>query len=376
MFDELQKYIDLLPFLFTGLAFTILFTPIWIKLTLKFGIYDKPKSQLPANMRGIDTVLHEKILPRAAFVPILLPIFIISPFVIHMNLQVFGIGLALVILFILGILDDKYRLPAGPQFIIQILAIFIVILTGTTIQEANNPFTGSFINFERGHVNIFILGTQLSFTLLSIIVTFLWMFVITNTINWADGVDGVLNGIVCIPVLILLLVSIRNGSYATAVVCALFLGANLGMLRYSFAPAQIINGYGGVIYGFLISIFAISGQVKLSIAIFLLLIPLIDVCWVIIYRIRKYKPRSLKQLAKAASTPGPVHLSHRLMDLGFSPKKVAIAEYIIYAFVGLFAILLSGLELTFILLSSVFTVLLIFILLDKMIKKKLITNNK
>ena len=375
MFD-FSKYINYIPLILAGFAITALITPFIIKLALKFGVYDKPKNEVSNELRGSDTILHNQRMPRMGFVAVIIPLFLIAPFFIPITFKIVVIGFTILILAILGILDDKYKLSSAPQFLVQIICIIIVILCGVSIDEANNPFTGSFINFDRGHFIFNLFGHSASLTLLSIIVTFIWIIFITNAINWSDGVDGVLNGTVAISLLIILLVSIRNDSPFSAIIAAIFLGANLGFLPYNFAPARIINGYGGTIYGYIIGILAILGQVKLSIALLAIIIPVIDVIWVISHRIKVYKPKSIKAFAKAVTTPGKVHFHHRLMDAGLSIRKVALTEYVLAAATGLVAILLSGLELTFLVISSVLGVLLIFIILDKIRQRKVIKEKK
>ena len=371
--NDLTKYFQYIPLILAGLAFSALLTPLVIKVALKFGVFDKPKSLLGKDKSVLDTNLHDKIMPRMGFAAVIIPVIIIVPFFVHINLQIISIILSLIIMGIFGIFDDKYRLSAGPQFIVQILCVLLVIGTGTIIHEVNNPLTDTFLNFDRGHFSLLILGNQISFTVLSLIVSFIWIMGIMNAIAWADGIDGVLNGTIAIASLVILLVSIRENSLLSAVISAIFLGANLGILPYNFAPAKIINGFGGSIYGYLIGVLSILGQVKLSIAAIALLIPILDVIWVMVYRIRKYKPKTIKSFLKAISTPGKVHFQHRLLELSGSTRKVALAEYILTGFVGLVAIALSGLSLTFIIFGSVLCVLLVFVFIDRMNHKKIIS---
>ena len=368
--NEFSKYVQYVPLIFSGFAFAILLTPLVIKFALKFGVYDKPKSLINKDKTVLSTNMHDKIMPRMGFAVVVIPIIFLTPFFLHMNIQIIAIYTSLIILSIFGIYDDKYRLGAGIQFSIQILCVLIILFSGISIQEVNNPFTGSFLNFDEGHIIFNILGNNLNFTILSIIMSFIWMMGIMNSIAWADGIDGVLNGTMSIAALIILLVSIRQGSSTSAIISAIFLGANLGILPYNFAPAKIINGFGGSIYGFLISILAMIGQVKLSIAVIALLIPILDVIWVIIYRVRKYKPNNLKSFIKAVATPGKVHLQHRLLELVGTTKRVALAEYLLTGMVGFIAVALSGLSLTSLIFGSVLSVLLIFIFIDRMTRRK------
>ena len=370
MFESLDKYIAFLPIIFLSLTFTLFATPLIMDIAKRIGAVAKPKHLRDESERGFSTHIHDGIIPKLGFVPVVLPILFLAPFFFHIDFQIAVIFLCLVILFIFGVLDDKYNLPGTVQFAVLSFCCFAVIFSGINISEANNPFTGSFLNFDRGRVVIQMFGEIVTYNLLSVVVSFFWMMIVINAINWNDGVDGVLNGNIAIASLIILLVSIREANLVTGVISALLLGSNLGLLRYNFYPAKIFNSYGGQISGFLIAVLSILVQVKLSIAAMIILIPLLDFAWVLLGRIRRVKPRSLKQLFSILNISDTTHLHHRLLALGYGKRRVAFLEYVATLFAGVIAMILSGLELTSVFFGSILIVLLIFIFLDRIIARK------
>ena len=368
MYGDFDKYINYVPVVLIALTLTLVITPAVMKIARMIDAVSRPQKLRDKNERGYQTHIHENIVPKLGFIPVVLSIFIFVPIFLTLNVQISAIILALGLMTIFGILDDKYNLSGIMQFGLLSLCALLVIFAGINITEANNPFTNSFLNFDRGRMMIQIWDEIISFNLLSVVVSFIWFMIVINAINWNDGVDGVLNGTVSIAALIILLVSIREGNMTTAVFSALLLGANIGLLRYNFYPARIFNSYGGQISGFLIAALSIMSNVKLSIAVLIILFPLFDFAWVLLGRIRRLKPKSPIQLFSILNVSDTTHLHHRLMKMGYGKRRIAIIEYSCAFAAGLAAILLSGLELTFVILSSVFIVLLIFIFLDKMVK--------
>ena len=124
-----------------------------------------------------------------------------------------------------------------------------------------------------------------------------------------------------------------------------------------------------LIYGFIIAVLSITSQAKVSTSILLLTVPLIDFLVVHYYRGKKYfaenKKLNLKLLLHYFGTGDRNHFHHKLKDIGFSPIKIAILQYIMYAVLGFIALLVSGLYLTLSIISSVAVIVLIFYYIHK-----------
>ena len=108
-------------------------------------------------------------------------------------------------------------------------------------------------------------------------------------------------------------------------------GAFLGFLPWHIYPQKIMPSYSGAtLAGFLLAVLSILATTKVGILIVVLGVPLVDTGYVIIRRI--------------ASGRSPVwgdrgHLHHRLLDAGWSKRKVALFYWLISA--GLAALALN-----------------------------------
>ena len=76
------------------------------------------------------------------------------------------------IIFLFGIIDDFLDLPAKLKFLVQVIATFIMIFSGTRFTQ---------------------LG-PLKFGILSYPITFFWTIGVINAFNLIDGVDGYSSG--------------------------------------------------------------------------------------------------------------------------------------------------------------------------------------
>ncbi len=96
---------------------------------------------------------------------------------------------------------------------------------------------------------------------------------------------------------------------------------------------------GKTLYGFMICIFAIVADAKLSTTIMLLLVPLIDFAYVIIKRFITYKPKNLLDLLRINDTS---HLHHQLLKLDLTRAQIVLIEMAMTLLIGSLAILSTG----------------------------------
>ncbi|MBI4757742.1 MAG: undecaprenyl/decaprenyl-phosphate alpha-N-acetylglucosaminyl 1-phosphate transferase, partial [Chloroflexi bacterium] len=100
-----------------------------------------------------------------------------------------GLILGATVAFALGVLDDRVELSPNPQF----LAAGIAVYFGIRIDAIANPLGGDMLFFPLW---------------LSVPLTFFWIVLAMNTINWLDGLDGLAAGIGAIAAIILFLRSV------------------------------------------------------------------------------------------------------------------------------------------------------------------------
>lgn len=311
------------------LAFIIAFssTPIAKKLAFKLGAVDIPKD---------DRRMHKKPIALMGGAAIIMGFLIASFFntawIFTPGREFIGLLAGLVIIAVMGILDDVKTLKARYKLIFQIAATVAVIsLSDTRIMGFTNPFAAS------GY-------TEFS-PIISYILTAMWIVGITNAINLIDGLDGLAAGVASISSLSLFFVSILRTdldlvtAIYTATITAALAGSTLGFLPFNFNPAKIFMGEtGSAFLGFSLGVISIQGGLKsyatISIAIPLLIlgIPLFDTILAIFRRITSGK--SIMEADRG-------HLHHKLIDMGLSQRQSVVVIYIASAALGLCAIVLA-----------------------------------
>ena len=316
------------------LAFIISFmaTPWSIKLAHKVGAVDVPKD---------DRRMHMNSMPKLGGIAVIAGFVISIVYLLFMvtieeSIDIFGpeqyftkmigIFLGIIIITIVGMLDDIKTLKPWQKLIGQTLAAIVVVLFGVQINA---------INFS--NIAQFDLSSKIS-----IVLTIIWIVGITNAINLMDGLDGLSSGISLISCISLLIIFALNGSPMIAIlVIASLIGALVGFLPFNFAPAKtFIGDTGSNFLGFMLAIVSILGVAKtytiavIVLPMLVLGLPILDVVWAIIRRIIKGK--SLKAIFKGDKE----HVHHKLVKKGFSQKQAVLILYGASAIFGMFAIIL------------------------------------
>lgn len=233
-----------------------------------------------------------------------------------------GLVLALVVIAVVGVIDDLRDVSAPAKMAGIVLAASILVIAGISILVLRIPFAG-----------VFVLSNDWSY-LLSVV----WVIGMTNAINLIDGLDGLAAGIVAIAAGTFFLyahelggeglLSIGNVGPLIAIVA---LGACLGFLPHNFHPAKIFMGdVGALMLGLLMaaSTMVVGGRTDRSfsgssffffapilIPLVILGVPVIDTLFAII---RRATSRS------GISTADKGHLHHRLMRLGHGHRRSVV----------------------------------------------------
>jgi len=368
--DQLFRYTPYIPYFIIAFGISFLSTPLLGYIATKFGIIDRPKSQSRSSERGVDTKIHKFATPKMGGLAVVIAFVLITVFILPITKQFVGLLLGVILLTIVGFLDDKYNIKPIYQLSAQIVAASLIVLTGTGIETINNPFGGDFnlvwnvFPLELGEV-------AYHFVFPSDILTILWIVLVINAMNWVSGIDGLSEGVTGIAAIIITLLSVRFFTDPTAIMGAVLAGAILGFLPFNFNPAKIFSGsIGDYVYGYLLAVLAIFSGAKFATAILLLGIPILDATWVIIRRITKSKPKNIKELIKAVTSGDKSHLHHRLLNLGLSVKQVAYVEYAMVTLLGLIAFLLTGILKGLALLFGLFLIQLFLIYTSFRVNKK------
>ncbi len=324
-----------------ALIISYLITPFIQSRALKLGVLDKPSKRK----------LHSTPIPRLGGVSIYTSLFLTSLIFVtaYLNYRtsivgsftLLGIFAGGTIIFFLGLLDDIEPVRSWIKLIVQIGAASVAWLLGVRIVQVVNPLYHSDLFFFE-----LSMGSQtFAFnTILSYLLTVLWIVGITNAINLVDGMDGLATGVSIISAIAIWAVAVdfRINQPAGALMAATLAGALLGFLRWNFNPARIFLGDSGAyLTGFILAALTVSCVVKkvtlvvmTPVLILIFALPLLDTSLAIVRRLLKGKP---------ILEPDMEHLHHKILAIGLSQKRASYVLYFISGVLGIWATcLISG----------------------------------
>jgi UDP-GlcNAc:undecaprenyl-phosphate/decaprenyl-phosphate GlcNAc-1-phosphate transferase len=235
--------------------------------------------------------------------------------------QTMGIIAGAVVLFAVGLADDRWNLSWRLRLGVQLLVAFGVTQAGVqaTVFVAQ-PWIG-------------------------IMITVLWIMVLTNAMNFLDNMDGLSAGIGVIASLLsvgILLLMVPQPHLVVAFGLLLLAGSLTGFLCWNRPPASIFMGDSGSnLVGFLLATLTVSGtfyQVKTSASrhvilapLCILAIPLYDFLTVILIRLSN---------GRSPFHGDKSHFSHRLVELGLRPARAVLTIHLATLMTGLGGLLL------------------------------------
>lgn len=310
--------VPMLVALLVSVLGVLLLTPVAGWAGRRIGLVDQPRSG----------ELQRTAIPRSGGYALLTAFLIASaaslPLVQHSGdelTRVTGLIVGIVLVLPIAIIDDLKRLGPMPQLVGQIGLAFVAMSFGLIIRSVANPFGG---------LIVLPLVVGIPFTLI-------WVVGMINTLNFVDTMDGLAAGVTAIAGIVLFARCVSLGQYTISLLPLALAGVCIGFLRYNFTPARIFMGTSGSTFlGFTLAILALIGGAKIATAAFVLGLPIIDVALVIVQR--SAKRRSPFVGGDSA------HLPHRLVQRGFSAKRIALLIYAVCAAGGTLAMTLNGVE--------------------------------
>lgn len=323
-------HLTFLP-LVLGLAISWLVTPMMIYVYRSLGwVVDSKKNKHPAHV-------HDKPVPKGGGIPValgtLIPILLLLPLDKHLVAIIFA-GLLVVVV---GILDDIYDLSPYLRLGTNLLAALIVVGAGIGISFVTNPL-GGIIHLDQLRWNFFLFGEWRTIVVWADLFALIWIPFVMNAINWSSGLDGQIAGVVPIAAISLGLLSFSFGGDVTqwpvAVAAFALAGAFLGYLPFSFFPQKTMPGYGGTSFaGFMLATLAILSTTKVGTAWVVLGVPLMDAVYVGTRRILS---------GKSPFRGDNKHLHHRLLEIGWSKRRIAVFYWAVTGVLGLLALNLNS----------------------------------
>ena len=266
---------------------------------------------------------HAKPTPLIGGLGIYLGIFLIT----YLNPSVFNhyslmLGISAFVLFI-GMIDDYQHqsvwIRMGSQAAAATLMYFAAKVQLTSFGDI--LFTGN-----------------IGLGLLSLPLTVFATVGVINAVNMSDGIDGLSGGMVAIALAFLGVIAWQAGNTTLLSFIAILLSALLAFLALNFRlpwkkTAMVYLGDSGSTFlGFVLAwLFIESTQGENAImppvlALWFLALPLMDTIVLLIKRPLE---------GKSPFHPGRDHLHHKLLDMGFSNKRVVLSLYLVGIVIGL-----------------------------------------
>jgi UDP-GlcNAc:undecaprenyl-phosphate GlcNAc-1-phosphate transferase len=327
----MNNFLVLAKVLITSSLLSFIFSPIVIKVYKKLNLLDDPRQN------DHPKVLHQYPVPRGGGIPIFLSLLISVIIFLPLDKHLLGILIGALLILIIGVLDDIYDLNPYLRLLAGFLAAGCVVASGIGIAFVTNPF-GGIIQLNQPQIPFYLFGSLHTIWVLSDLVALIWIVWCMNFVNWSKGLDGQLPGIVVIAALTIALLSLRYSADITqwpVIILALITaGAYLGFTPWNFYPQKIMPGYGGgALAGFLLAVLSILTTSKINTLMVVLSVPMIDAFYSIIRRI-------LQGRSPVWGDRG--HLHHRLIDLDWGKRKIALFYWAITALMGFLALKLNS----------------------------------
>jgi UDP-GlcNAc:undecaprenyl-phosphate GlcNAc-1-phosphate transferase len=306
-----------------GCAAALLVTPLVRMLVVRLGWFDVP----------IDRKIHRA--PTPTFGGLALYVALVAAFVTATFLpqlrdtfkfsEAFGLLIGGLVVLALGVADDHRDLSPPAKLAGQIFAGGILYLSGVQMSFFWLPAIGT-ISLSAD---------------LSAVGTIVWIVLLTNAVNYIDGLDGLAAGLTAISSGALFVYSTRlPGEFLGAnplapLAAAALFGACIGFLPYNFFPARIFMGDTGAMpLGFFLAGATISmigrftGPASASgrLALPLIFTPIVFIALPIV----NYVFVTLRRLINRQRImvgERDEHIHYRLLQIGHSHRRAVLVMY-------------------------------------------------
>jgi len=325
-----SRHIVFAAALLLAFGLSLVLTSLARNLALRLGLLDHPGErkmhQSPVPVGGGVAIFISFILVLASAILVLralngsywLTYALWADLGYQANVKVVGLVAGASLIFILGVIDDRRALRPEAKLFGQIVAALILVLCGMRIE-------------------LFVLSNYW----LSALVTVLWVVTVTNALNFLDNMDGLAGGVSIIAAFSFFLAVQPPGEFLDRLVLMTFAGAVGGFLYHNLKSRIFMGDAGSMFCGFMLASVAIAGTFHVSTnrspmavaaPLLALSVPLFDSVTVVLIRWR-----SGQSIMKGDKR----HFSHRLVDLGMTPRQAVGFICLVAAVTGLGAALLS-----------------------------------
>lgn len=234
--------------------------------------------------------------------------------------EFYGLLFGGALIFIFGLWDDLSELGWKIQVFFQVALTALIFIFGMRITTLTNPFGGVW------------LFPYSDFVIPGFLILFVWVFLVMNAMNWLDGVDGLCGGVTLITLVTIFFLSLKPEVFQppVAILSVIGAGAVAGFLLFNIYPARILAGtVGSMFLGFLVATLAVIAGTKIATALLVLSLPIADAFFVIWQRLRE---------RVSIFQPDKRHLHYKLMELGWSERRIAWFFFGVTALIALIAL--------------------------------------
>jgi UDP-GlcNAc:undecaprenyl-phosphate GlcNAc-1-phosphate transferase len=296
----------------TSLVLSALLTPLAGLLGRRLGIVDRPGGRR----------VHTGEVPRLGGIPLFLgfavavgvgQVMSIPTADTKEPIRLLGLMAGSALMFVVGLIDDRWELKPLPQFVTQFAAGLVAVAALIILERFNNPLTDTEVVLP---------------PVVFVPLTVFWVMGTITTVNWLDGLDGLSAGVGGILCIVLAIHMHSVGQPSVALLPLALLGALLGFLPYNFAPARIFLGSAGAFFlGYALSCLGLIAGARVAAVLLVFGLPIVDVAWQILDRLRRRR-------SPAQGDRG--HLHFRLLDKGISARVIVLGYW---GFCALFGVL-------------------------------------
>ena len=312
----------------SGLAASLILTPVFRKLAAKTGFMDVPAN----NHKG-----HKKSTPLLGGLAMFFSwLLCIAGGIIVLQCNILPAFSDIAAEHLPGIqkICGNLCFIAGGAF----LAVFLGLIDDKFPMSASVKFAGQFIV-----ALLAVFGGQVRLSIfpgmpgLEIAVTLFWFMLLMNSINFFDNMDGLAVGTIAIAMAFFSVIAALNAQYFMASFAILTCAVCCGFWFYNTTPASIFMGDSGSHFlGYLAAVvsamttffdksFSLS-RFPVLIPLFILALPLFDTAMVVIIRTLNKKPFWIGDHN---------HISHRFVRMGFSRKRAVMLVHLLALTIGL-----------------------------------------
>lgn len=233
----------------SAFGLTVISILIALKAFPKLGLVDKP------HKYG----LKRKAIPYPGgmllyFVFVALALIFFEP-----TTKLLGLLLGAGLLVIISFLDDRLDISPWIRLLAQVVVGVIMVAVGIGIETITNPF-GGYIPLNEIKISLEWGAMSYTLVLFSAIFTVIWIVLIVNTMNWLDGIPGLVSGITVLASLSLFFLSISDLVSQPEIATMAIIVAMMAFAfwLFDFYPPKILLGdSGSMLFGLLLAVMAI-----------------------------------------------------------------------------------------------------------------------